>query len=60
MRNEITTTDFSRFGYREREMAAELLNASIKQGFPEDFDDDETTIMFNSGQSTRTFPNHDH
>ena len=34
--NEIVTTDFSKFGYREREMAEELLKASREQGFPED------------------------
>jgi hypothetical protein len=46
--NDITTTDFSRFGWRERKMAEELLKASREQGFPADFDDDETTIMFNT------------
>ena len=52
-----TTTDFSKFGYREREMAAELLNASIKQGFPEDFEDDETTIMMNQMSGNVFFTN---
>ena len=49
--NEITTTDFSRFGYREREMAEELLRASRENGFPEDFEQDGLQIMmnFNSG-----------
>lgn len=51
MSREITTTDFSKFGWRERDMAAKLLTASCKQGFPEGFEDEEVTIMmnFNSG-----------
>lgn len=44
---EITTTDFSRFGYRERKMAEELLMAWREQGLPEDFYDDEVAIMMN-------------
>ena len=46
--NEITTTDLAKFGWREKRMAAELLNAMIEQGLPEDFEDDEITIMFNT------------
>lgn len=46
--NEITTTDLAKFGWREKRMAAELLNAMIEQGLPEDFEDDEVTIMFNT------------
>ena len=57
--NDITTTDLSKFGYREREMAAELLNASIKQGFPDDFEDYETTIMFNTYSGNVFFTNSD-
>jgi hypothetical protein len=45
--NEVTTTDLSRFGYREKKMAAELLNAMCEQGLPEDFEDDEVTVMMN-------------
>ena len=55
--NEITTTDFSKFGYREREMAEELLKASRLQGFPEDFEDDETTIMMNMNSGNVFFTN---
>ena len=44
---EITTTDFSRFGSREREMAEELLKAWREQGLPDDFYNDEVTIMMN-------------
>ena len=42
---EITTTDFSKFGSRERKMARELLQASEEQGFPEEFCRDEITII---------------
>ena len=44
---EITTTDFSRFGSREREMAEELLKAWREQGLPDDFDNDSVVIMMN-------------
>lgn len=47
MTDRYTTTDFSRFGWRERKIAAELLNASIEQGFPDDFEDDGVQIMMN-------------
>jgi len=45
--DEITTTDFAQFGWREREMARKLLEAWQKEGLPEDFEDDEVTIMMN-------------
>ena len=54
---ETTTTDLSKFGYREREMAEELLKASRTQGFPEDFDDDETTIMMSMNSGNVFFTN---
>ena len=44
---EVTTTDFSKFGYREREMAEELLKAWREQGLPDDFDNDSVIIMMN-------------
>ena len=44
---EMTTTDFSKFGYREREMAEELLKAWREQGLPDDFDNDSVIIMMN-------------
>ncbi len=59
MNDNITTTDFSKFGYREREMAEELLKASREQGFPNDFSDDETTIMFNTHSANVFFTNSD-
>jgi len=57
--NETTTTDLSKFGYREREMAEELLRASRVQGFPNDFDDNETTIMMNMNSGNVFFTNAD-
>lgn len=56
---ERTTTDFARFGYRERALAAALLNASIEQGFPEDFDDNGVTIMMNTDSGFVFFTNED-
>jgi hypothetical protein len=44
---ETTTTDFSKFGNRERELAEELLHEWNNNGLPEDFEDKEVTIMFN-------------
>jgi hypothetical protein len=44
----ITTTDFSKFGYRERKLAEVLLTAWNKNGLPEDFYNEEVTIMFNT------------
>lgn len=57
MNNEITTTDFSRFGWRERQMAAELLTASCQNGFPDDFEDDEVQIMMNTNSGNVFFTN---
>ncbi len=45
---KITTTDFSKFGYRERKLAENLLKAWNEQGLPEDFYNDQVTIMFNT------------
>ncbi len=56
-RQEITTTDFSKFGSRERKMAEALLRASREQGFPEDFEDNETTIMMNMNSGYVFFTN---
>lgn len=43
----ITTTDLADFGWRELMMAAELLNALIKQGSPDGFESDRIQIMMN-------------
>jgi hypothetical protein len=45
---DIATTDLSKFGYRERVIARELLEAWEVQGLPEDFEETEVTIMFNT------------
>lgn len=42
----ITTTHFSKFGYRERKLAEQLLKAWNEQGLPEDFYNEEVTIMY--------------
>ncbi|MBF0571363.1 MAG: hypothetical protein HQL12_05775 [Candidatus Omnitrophica bacterium] len=44
----ITTTDLSKFGARERQLAEILLRAWRVQGLPEDFTDEEVTIMLNT------------
>lgn len=44
----ITINDFSKFGYRERLMAEHLLHAWNEQGLPEDFIDDEVSIIMNT------------
>jgi hypothetical protein len=45
---EITTTDFARFGHRERKMAEQLLRAWREQGLPQDFSPEKVTIMMNT------------
>lgn len=44
---EVTTTDFSKFGHRERKLAQILLTEWNENGLPEDFEGDEVTIMLN-------------
>jgi hypothetical protein len=51
---DVVTSDLSQFGYRERKMAAELLTASVEQGFPQDFDDEGVTVAMN-GNSGNVF-----
>lgn len=55
--NEITTTDFAKFGHREKAMAAKLLNTMVEHGLPEDFYDDEVTIMMNMNSGNVFFTN---
>lgn len=43
-----TTTDFSKFGHRERELAEVLLKVWNQNGLPDDFENNEVTIMFNT------------
>lgn len=42
-----TTTDLSKFGWREKRIASKLLDAACK-GLPDDFEDDEVTVMMNT------------
>jgi len=44
---EITTTRLEDFGWREIKLAAELLNALVEQGTPDDFESDGVHLMFN-------------
>ena len=44
----ITINDFSKFGYRERKMAEQLLHAWNEKGLPEDFYEDEVSIVMNT------------
>ena len=46
--NNITTADFSKFGYREREHAKVLLNAWNEQGLPFYFQNKQVTVMMNT------------
>jgi hypothetical protein len=57
MANEITTTNFADFGWRERRLAAELLIASCEQGFPADFEDSGVQIMMNRNSGNVFFVN---
>lgn len=42
-----TMMDLGKFGYRELELAKEILTAIIEHGYPEDFSDSEVQIAFN-------------
>ena len=42
-----TTTDLADFGFRERCLLIDILNAWNEQGLPEDFCDEEVQVMFN-------------
>lgn len=44
----ITINDFSKFGYRERKMAEQLLHTWNEKGLPEDFYEDEVSIIMNT------------
>lgn len=56
----VTTTDLSRFGYRELAMLEELLKAMREQGLPEDFYDDEVVPMFNCNSGNVFLTNSDY
>ncbi len=59
--NETTTTDLSKFGFREIKMLSKILNAWVKHGLPNDFDNDAVVPMmnFNSGNVFLTNSNYD-
>jgi hypothetical protein len=59
-KDEITTTDLTKFGSRERRMAADLLRASCDQGFPDDFNDDEVVVMMNTHSGNVFLTNSDY
>lgn len=44
----VTTTDLSKFGYRELSMLCDLLSALREQGLPMDFENSEVTPMMNT------------
>lgn len=44
----ILTSDFAKFGYRERKIAEQLLRIWNKEGLPDDFLEDEVTIVLNT------------
>lgn len=54
-----TTTNLSEFGARERLMAENLLKAWREQGLPEDFYEDEVTIMMNTSSGNVFLTNED-
>src|SRR3990167_7070000 len=56
---EITTTDLSKFGHREKKMAGELLLA-MNEGLPNDFYDDEVTVMMNMNSGNVFLTNSDY
>lgn len=47
MRDNRPMWDLGAFGYRELNMAADLLKAICNSGYPDDFDDDGVRIEFN-------------
>lgn len=55
----MTTTDLSKFGWREKKMAAALLHAACN-GLPSDFCDDEVTIMMNTHSGNVFLTNSEH
>lgn len=57
--NEITTTDLAKFGNREKAMAAELLTELSKGNLPDDFNDDEVTVMMNTNSGNVFLTNSD-
>lgn len=55
----MNTTDLSEFGYREIEMARDLLNAWVEKGLPNDFNNDKVTVMMNKNSGNVFLTNED-
>jgi hypothetical protein len=47
MSYEVTTTDLGKFGFREIKMLSEILNSWVKDGLPDDFENDDVKPMMN-------------
>ena len=58
--NEITTTDLAKFGHREKAEAAKLLTCMSEKGLPDDFNDDEVTVMMNRNSGNVFLTNSDY
>ena len=48
MQEKITTIDLSKFGRCGLEAARDLITAMMHTGLPDEFEDDEVVIMFNT------------
>lgn len=57
---EVTTTDLAQFGIREKLEAGELLICMAKKGLPDDFNDDEVTVMMNRNSGNVFITNSDY
>lgn len=55
----ITTSDFAKFGHRERKLAERLLKAWNTQGLPKDFHEDEVVIIMNTASGNVFLTNSD-
>jgi len=58
--DEIVTNDLAQFGHREKKMAGVLLLAMNEQGLPQDFYDDEVTVMMNKNSGNVFLTNSDY
>lgn len=56
----MTTVFLDEFGYRERQMAIELLIAWNEKGLPADFEPEGTQIMMNRNSGEVFLTNHNH
>lgn len=54
---DIATIDLAKFGYRERKLAEKLLAAWNKNGLPDNFEDYDVKIMFNTYSGSVFFTN---